>query len=63
MDTYTKQTAVPLWHYQCPECGIGDQEAGHLHPVDALYCEVCLEDRRQVRLKRWTSESGALPGS
>ena len=62
MDTYTKQTAVPLWHYQCPECGIGDQETGHLHPADALYCEVCLEDQRQVRLKRWASESGALPG-
>ena len=64
MATYTKQTAVPLWHYTCPECGVGDGDAGHLHPDEVLYCEVCLEDeRRQVKLRRWPNEtSGALTG-
>lgn len=53
MSTTTKQTVVPLWHYLCPECSFGDKESGHLAVTDALYCEVCLEDKRRVRLKRW----------
>ncbi len=53
MSTTTKQTLVPLWHYHCPECGFGDKEIGHLAVTDALYCEVCLEDKQHVRLKRW----------
>ena len=44
---------MPLWHYHCPECGFGDKEIGHLAVTDALYCEVCLEDKQHVRLKRW----------
>ena len=53
MPTTTKQVAVALWHYHCPECGIGDAELGHLAVTDVLYCEVCLEDSRHVRLRRW----------
>ena len=58
-----KQTLVPLWHYHCPECGISDADTGYHAATDAIYCEVCLEDQRQVRLKRWQVEetSGALP--
>ena len=63
MATYTKQTSVPLWHYQCPECGVGDEEAGHLHPTEALYCEICLEDQRPVRLRRWPAEDGSASGT
>ena len=64
MSTTTKQTAVLLWHYQCPECGIGDGETGYHAQTHALYCEVCLEDDRHVRLRRWPvdHDSGALPG-
>ena len=62
MATFTKQTAVPLWHYHCPECGFSDGELGSLAPTEALYCEVCLEDKQHSRLKRWPAESGALPG-
>lgn len=56
MSTTTRQVSVPLWHYSCPECGVGHQEMGALHQDHALYCEVCLEDKRPVKLKRWHSE-------
>ena len=56
MSTTTKQTNVPLWHYQCPDCGIGDQDTGYHAPTDVIYCEVCLEDARPVRLRRWPVE-------
>lgn len=42
------------WRFQCPECGFGDHEVGHLVNSDEVYCVVCLEeDGRQVRLKQW----------
>lgn len=56
MDTITRQTSVPLWRYHCPECGMGDREVGHLGADHAIYCEVCLEDRKPVRLRRWLEE-------
>lgn len=58
----TKQTNVPLWHYQCPDCGIGDGDTGYHAQTHAIYCEVCLEDGQQIRLRRWPvgHESGAL---
>ena len=56
MDTVTRQVSVPLWRYQCPACGVSDQDTGHLHPDHALYCEVCLEDKQHVRLRRWFDE-------
>ena len=67
MSTTTKQTTVALWHYQCPECGIGDGETGYHAVSHALYCEVCVEDGQRVRLRRWPVDqsvdhgSGALP--
>jgi hypothetical protein len=56
---------VSLWHYHCPECGFGDGETGHHASVDLIWCEVCLEESRHVRLKRWPAdeESGPLPDS
>ena len=63
MSSTTTQVAVSIWRYQCPECGIGDRDTGHLHPDDAIYCEACLEDGQHVKLRRWPAESGALPGS
>jgi len=56
MSTITKQTVVPLWHYHCPECGFSDREFGDLAVTDAIYCEVCLEDKHHVRLKRWQAD-------
>jgi len=49
------------WHFQCPECGFGDAEFGHLLAADEVYCMVCLDQaNRPVRLHRWTAdEAGA----
>ncbi len=57
----TRQTAVPLWHYQCPECGFGDGDTGYHAATDAIYCEICLEDARHVRLKRWQADLAEGP--
>ena len=48
----TKAALITMWQFECPECGMSDAELG---PADAhtLLCEVCLEDDRHVRLKRW----------
>jgi hypothetical protein len=54
---------VSLWHYHRPECDFGDGEIGHHAALDLIWCEVCLEEKRYVRLKRWPVEekSGPLP--
>ena len=58
----TKVT-TSLWHYHCPECGISDGETGHHASVDLIWCEVCLEEKRHVRLKRWPVEEDVRPAS
>ncbi len=40
MSTTTKQTTVALWHYQCPECGLGDGDTGNHAQTHAIYCEI-----------------------
>lgn len=46
--------SASYWRFQCPECGFGDHEVGHLVAPDEIYCVVCLEeDGRLVRLERW----------
>ena len=41
-------------HFQCPECGFGDYEVGHLVAEDEVYCIVCLEEEgRRIRVRRW----------
>ncbi len=54
---------APYWHFQCPECGLGDHEVGHLIAPDDLYCVVCLEEEgRLVRLERWEeTDQARLP--
>ena len=40
-------------HFQCPECGFGDFEVGHLTVEADIYCIVCLEEQeRQIRVHR-----------
>jgi hypothetical protein len=64
MDITIKQRLVTFWHYQCPECGFGDAELGRHASTDTVWCEICLEERRHVRLKRWqVEESGPSPGT
>ncbi len=64
VSTTTKQTTVALWHYTCPECGIGNAESGYHAQTHAIYCEICLEDGWHVRLRRWPVDerSGTLAG-
>lgn len=43
-----------IWHFQCPECGFGDFEVGHLTDAGADHCIVCLEERGlRIRLEVW----------
>lgn len=53
----TVLTVVRFWHFHCPECGMGDQEFGHLAEAHDIHCEVCLVDQdRHVRLRRWLAD-------
>ena len=46
-----------FWHFQCPECGMGDAELGRLAADQELHCEVCAEERQvSIRLCRWLPE-------
>jgi hypothetical protein len=50
-----------MMHFQCPECGMGDYEVGHLvaEPVD--YCVVCLDEHgRLIRLECWQEPQARL---
>jgi hypothetical protein len=64
----TTNTVLTYWHFRCPECGVGDGELGHHATAEMIWCEICAEEQRQVRLKRWPVEtdpaesSGSLPG-
>ena len=43
-----------FWHFQCPTCGFGDTEHGHLLTAHEIYCVVCLEEVGEcIRLHRW----------
>ena len=40
--------------FQCPRCGFGSHEVGHLIADDEIFCIVCLEEAAiEVRLQRW----------
>ena len=61
MPTATGRAYITFWHFHCPECGIGDREAGYHASYEALWCDVCMEEGRHVRLKRWPVEESGLP--
>jgi hypothetical protein len=45
------------WHFQCPECGMGDEELGQLAHADEVYCEICFaEAELHIRLHRWPAD-------
>ena len=51
---------MELLRFQCPECGFGDHEVGHLVAETEIYCVVCLEERgRQIRVECWGEGEGA----
>jgi hypothetical protein len=46
---------MAIIHFQCPDCGFGDYEVGHLVTEANTYCVVCLEEEgRWVRVYSWT---------
>ncbi len=61
MTTTTKQTSVPLWHYTCPDCGISDEDTGYHGQTHMIFCEVCLEEDRHIKLKRWPVDHDSSP--
>jgi hypothetical protein len=49
-----------LFRFQCPDCGLGDYETGHLVAAVEVHCVVCLEEQgRQIRVECWTEGEGA----
>ena len=54
---------MAIFRFQCPECGFGDYEVGHLVADDELFCVVCLEeDGREVVVHCW-QESEPTPSA
>ena len=48
-----------MLRFQCPECGFGDHEVGHLAPETEIYCIVCLEEQgQQIRVHCWEEGEG-----
>jgi hypothetical protein len=46
--------------FQCPECGFGDREVGHLVGETEVYCVVCWEEQdRQICVQRWEEGEGS----
>ena len=53
--------AMRLFRFQCPDCGLGDYETGHLVAADEIYCVVCLEeDGRLIGLECWDEKRRQL---
>jgi hypothetical protein len=51
---------MPMMRFQCPECGMGDYEVGHLVAEPVEYCVVCLDKHgRLIRLECWQEPSQA----
>jgi hypothetical protein len=61
MPLVIRQTVVPLWHYQCPQCGVGSAETGEFAVADMIYCEICIEEGQPTRLRRWPVEEEQSP--
>ena len=50
------------WHFQCPICGMGDFELGHLADDQEFVCQVCLEEGRgTIHLQRWPGQGNDAP--
>ncbi len=47
---------VRFWHFECPECGFGDEEMGALAEAHDIICEICFAEDRHVRLRRWAAD-------
>ena len=46
-----------MMRFQCPNCGMGDAELGHLMDEDEVHCIVCLEELgRLIRVECWLED-------
>jgi len=55
---------MAIFRFQCPECGFGDYEVGHLVVDDELICVVCLEEQgREVQVFCWEDPEPAAPST
>ncbi len=46
-----------MFRFQCPECGFGDHEVGHLVVETQVFCVVCLEEEgRLISIHCWEDE-------
>jgi hypothetical protein len=51
---------MAIMRFQCPECGMGDYEVGHLVAEPLEHCVVCLDEHgRLIRLACWEEPSQA----
>ena len=55
MSVIANRDLTNFWHFECPECGLSSAELGPAD-VHTYLCEVCLEEDRAVRLRRWPVE-------
>jgi hypothetical protein len=46
-----------MFRFQCPECGFGHHEVGHMVAETEVYCVVCLEEEgRLVSIHCWRED-------
>jgi hypothetical protein len=46
-----------MFCFQCPECGFGHHELGHLVAETEVYCVVCLEEEgRLISIHCWQED-------
>jgi hypothetical protein len=46
-----------MFCFQCPECGFGHHEVGHLVAETEVYCVVCLEEEgRLISIHCWQED-------
>ena len=45
---------MAMLRFQCPECGFGDREIGHLKDEGEIHCVVCVEEQgRYIHVHCW----------
>lgn len=53
---------VGEWEFDCPSCGLGHAELGHLACDEDIFCPVCEhETGRQIKLLRWLPDERPAP--
>ena len=49
-----------MMRFQCPNCGMGDAELGHMMNEDDVHCILCLQELgRLIKVECWTDADQA----